>query len=251
MRFWSICANLCAPIFVTALLYSTSTGAATLESVQEKIDIAVSPDKSAEARVEAANSMTEGWPDSVPVLMQNIDAYYQSSEGRPYSEDAAAKLVPLTDLLVTIVVNKDGSAQKFRETDTDKTVDLLAWAARGDDRDLRFNSSYILAKVVDNSNLCIILHHLRDPSIGYSGRINLLQIAIPAASNAYRENVEATKETVDKLRDRVEGKDAMLLNFLDQNAAASKNANQPLPSESYCAQYDIETGLTASPAVTP
>lgn len=212
-------------------------------SLQEEIDIAISPEQSNEARVDASNRLAETWQDSVPLLLRNIDAFYQSNESPPYASDAAAKLIPLTDVLVKIVVNKDGSVQKFRESDTVKTVDLLAATAGGAERDLRFNSSYILAKVVDDDNLCVILHRLREPNLGYSGQSNLLQIAISGTNNASRENVNAAKQTAERLKKTTEGKIAVLVNLLDQLATSKGEGAEPLPANSYCARYDIETGV--------
>ena len=156
MRVQPVHVSFSAAAAVALLLSSISSPSPAPSSAQEAIDVAISPEQATGARVEAANAVTEGWRDSLPLLLQNIDAYYQSGESGPYAEDAAAKLVPLTDLLVRIIINQDGSVQKFREIDTEKTIDLLAAAAGGTERDLRFNASYILAKTVDDDNLCVI-----------------------------------------------------------------------------------------------
>ena len=218
--------------------------------IQPAIDAAKSPERDAQTRVDAVAKLVDGWKDSLPVLIQNIDAYYRSDVGSPYTQDDVASLLPLTDIVVSIVLNKDGAVQAFRNADTDKTIKILAWATRGDptveqSRNLRFNASYILASVVDNSNLCIVLDHLRDPELGPIGTINLLQVATGAAGYAYQENAAATLRTVDILRPRVAqgglGKAAILVESLAGSTRMSPNAETPLPSDaSYCQDYDYE-----------
>lgn len=239
MRVGLICGCLCA--------ISVFAFAAT--SIQQVIDAAISPDQSNDARVEAANRLKEIWPDSVPLLLRNIDSYYKGADGSPYSEDATAKLIPLTQLLADVVAKSDGSVQTFREKESQETIDLLAAAAGDPERDLRFNSSYILAKVVDDDNLCVILHRLRDPKLGYSGQVNLLQIAISGTSTASRENVQAAKETAEWLKASTEGQVAVLVNLLDQIGSARERTADPQLPDSFCARYNVETGI-ATPAET-
>jgi hypothetical protein len=251
MRVQPVHVSFSAAAAVALLCLSMSALSSATSSTQEAIDVAVSPEQSTGARVEAANAVTEGWRDSLPLLLQDIDAYYQGDKTKPYAEDVAAKLVPLTDLLVRILINQDGSVQKFREVDNERTIDLLAAAAGGTERDLRFNASYILAKTVDDGNLCVILHRLRDQDLGYAGQVNLLQIAISGTSNAGRQNVQAAAQTVELLKKTTEGKVAVLVNLLDQIARSRENAAEPLPPESYCARYNIETGVATAPSETP
>ena len=242
MRVWLISGCLCA--------ISISTIALAATSIQEAIDAAISPDQSNDTRVSAANRLKEVWPDSVPLLLRNIDAYYKRVDGSPYSEDAIGKLIPLTQLLADVVANSDGSVQTFRDKESQATIDLLAAAAGDGERELRFNSSYILAKVVDDDNLCIILHRLRDPSLSYNGQVNLLQIAVTGTSNASRENVEAAKKTAELLIRGTEIETATLVYLLQQIASAREVDATPLPPDSYCAHYDVETGI-ASPGDLP
>jgi hypothetical protein len=242
--------RLFSTLFVTLSLVAPARviAADALDWVQPAIDIAKSPEKEAQARVDAMALLTERWKDSLPILIQNIDAYYRA-DSDPAAEDVAG-LLPLTDLAVTIVLNKDGAIEDFRQSDTDKTIKLLAWATRGpqtieQNRNLRFNAAYILASVVDNSNLCIILDHLRDPELGPNGLVNLLQVAMGTARSAYKENAEATLATVDILRPRVAeggpGKIAVLVESLGASAMLSPNAETPLPFDAqYCRGYDYE-----------
>jgi hypothetical protein len=199
--------------------------------LQEKLNTAISPGN-ADTRVPAAKAVTEGWQDSLPVLIQNISTYYQS-DGKSYSHETIAKLLPLTDLLVSIVETKDGAIEKFREVDTSETVDVLTLAAASDDRDLRLNASSVLYKVVDDDNLCIVFHRLRDPKLGSSGQLNLLQIAVWGANTAARENLQAAKETAEKLKASAEenpnqtsgdGDRALYVNTLDSLASGRESA---------------------------
>jgi hypothetical protein len=238
-------------LIVLIVLLVAPAAAQAPDWVQPAIDVAKSPAKDAQARVDAVAKLTDGWKDSLPVLIQNIDAYYRSDVGAPYTQDDVASLLPLTDIVVTIVLNKDGAIQAFRDADTDKTIKILTWATRGDptveqSRNLRFNASYILASVVDNSNLCIVLDHLRDPKLGPVGMTNLLQVATGAASYAYKENADATLTTVDILKPKVAqgglGKTAILVQSLAGSASMSPNAETPLPSDAaYCRDYDYDT----------
>jgi hypothetical protein len=249
---------------VTALLSPTSLSAATLGSLQEKLNTAISPGN-ADTRVPAAKAVTEGWQDSLPVLIQNISTYYQS-DGKSYSHETIAKLLPLRDLLVSIVETKDGAIEKFREVDTSETVDVLTLAAASDDRDLRLNASSVLYKVVDDDNLCIVFHRLRDPKLGSSGQLNLLQIAVWGANTAARENLQAAKETAEKLKASAEenpnqtsgdGDRALYVNTLDSLASGRERMAKPLPPNSYCARYNVDRGVAvrsesvAVPSETP
>jgi len=242
-----LCLYLC---FTVALPPVVEAAADTPAWVQASIEVAKSPDSSAQARVDAARSLTDAWHDSLRALIQNVDGYYRTDTARPYTSEDIGNLVPLTDIIVTVVVNKDGGVQLFRKLETEKTIKVLAWATRGSDnsaseRSLRFNSAYILANVVGNSNLCIILDHLRDPDLGPNGMINLLQVAAVVAGHAYKENLEAIRGTVAILRPRVadagSGKIAILVATLSQLAESSPNSDMPLPDESsYCRAYQYE-----------
>ncbi len=229
-------------IFVTAFLIFGEVIAETAAGVDATIGIVKSPE--ATGRVEAAKSLADSWPKSLPTLTEQIDSYYQTGAGPPYEDEDIPTLVVLTDVVRTIVVNKKGGIQAFRKVDTDNTIKLLTWASRGPHRSLRLNATYILANVVDNTNLCIILDHLRDPELGPNGMVNLLQVAISVASYAYKENVEATMATVDILSPRVantgSGKIDILVDILSRRVGKSKNAEVLLPPALwlYCRDYN-------------
>lgn len=219
--------------------------AAMPDWVQSSINIAKSRDKSVELRVDKANSLTNSWQESLPVLMQNLDSYWAPSASRTLATDSVQSLIPLTDLVASIVVNKQGAVEAFRSADlasSGKTVDLLAAAAGGQDRSLRYNASYILAAVVDDANLCILLHHLRDPDFSADGQANLLQIATSAVSNASRDNVKAAADTATRLQQTAQGQAAALATLLGELATARLAVAPATPGDSYCARYNVDTG---------
>ena len=76
----------------------------------------------------------------------------------------------------------------------------LLWAARGQNQSLRLNATLILGNVVDNTTVCYVLHHLRDPDINPNGRANMLGVTLAVASYAYEENANAIEETLKLLR---------------------------------------------------
>jgi hypothetical protein len=221
--------------------------------VQERIDISKSPETDMGERRSAARSLTDDWKQSLPGLIQQVDAYYRPDLTPPYREDDVPSLVALTDVFRTIIVNKDGAIQAFREADTDKTIRLLSWAARGPFANLRFNATYILASVVDNSNVCIVLQHLRDPTISPEGQDNLVQIVLAVADYAYKENAQAIEDTVRLLTNRnaPAGKSGIRLVQLDQSARQSANADVPIPPgtpDSMCKNFDYNAQLTSASA---
>jgi hypothetical protein len=230
------------------VLPGPTTAMETADWIQPAINTVKSPKQEAQARVDAVALLTENWKESLPAIVENIDAYYRAEGIQPYTQDDVAGLLPLTDLAVKIILTKDGAIGTFRESDTANTIKLLTWAARDPEnieqnRNLRFNATYILAGVVDNSSLCIVLDHLRDAKLNPNGKVNLLQVAASAARFAYKENVKAALETVDIMSPRVNEnptpKSVVLLKALAGNATASPNAEMPLPFEAtYCRDYD-------------
>jgi hypothetical protein len=240
------CAGACAILLLVFLPADWAT-AETPASIQAAIDIAKSPDKGAQARVDAAKSLTDAWEASLPVLIQNIDWYYRTDAGQPYNEGDIQTLIPLTDLVLTILVNNypvDDTFRKVEEGEDNKTIKLLAWGARGTDKGLRYNSAYILGNVIDNTNLCIILDHLRDPELSREGRVNLLQVAVPTASYAYKENVQDILATVRTLRPQIPGSGyplPFLVDVLEGRAMNSLKKDVPIPRNEpgavYCLSY--------------
>src|SRR5262249_32841647 len=111
------------------------------------------------------------------------------------------------------------------------------WASRSANRNTRLNATYILASVADNTNLCIVLDHLRDPDLSADGRVNLLQVAKTVAPYAYSDNVEqilAVTTDLKKLRAAPNENLTLtkaLLGDLETRAKESINFNIGLPDE--------------------
>jgi hypothetical protein len=218
-------------------LLCVATPAGSVEvpaGVQEKIDLSKSPDADMRERSSSGRSLTDDWRQALPGLIQQVDTYYQYGTP-PYREDDVPSLVALTDIIRAIVLNREGAVQAFRSEDTKKTIQLLTWAARGSAEGLRRNATLILAAVIDNSNLCIVLDQLRDPNLTEDGRANLIQVATPAASYAYKENVEDVERTADIIRPLSTTPPLpYLLNNLEVRTMNSLNRDIPLPGNAAC-----------------
>jgi len=237
---------------------SASADPQTNDWIQPPIDTAKSSVKGTQERIDAVALLTERWKESLPELIKNIDSYYRAvDQGMPFADDDVPGLISITDIVMTIFLNKDGATQLVREVDTTKTVNMLAWATRlsqgqEQNRNLRFNAAYILASVVDNDKLCIVLDHLRDKTLGPLGMLNLLQVGIAGARDAYRENAQATKATAEILRPRVadagSGKIAFLVEALASSADESPNRDVPLPEQaSTCRDYPYPLSSLRAP----
>jgi hypothetical protein len=199
-------------------------------------------------RVAAARRLVESWRVSLPTLMQEIE---RLPKGRVTAWSAADKqyAIALTETVKTILATTEQAIQAFRQCDNERIVKTLAWAARGDETALRINSANILGNVVDNTTICFILHHLRDPDIDLRGRANLLGIAVAVAGYAHRENVEAIIATLQILNDRVRGDNLgqtqKLILELAERSARSTNGSVALPDSlaTYCRGYPYSASL--------
>jgi hypothetical protein len=195
-----------------------------------------------EQRIATGRKLVESWRGSLTALMQEIS---QLPKGPVSSWSAAEKqyATALTDTMKTILATTDQAIQAFRQCDSDRVVKRLAWAARGDETVLRINSANILGNVADNTTVCFVLHHLRDPSINVSGRANLLGVAVAVAGYAHKENVQAITDTLAILAERLKGDNLgqtqKLVLELGERARRSTNANVPLPDAlaSHCRGY--------------
>ena len=221
----------------------------SLDWLEMAIGTAKSPAKDTQARIDAAEFLTENWRDSLPSLIQDIDAYYRPDIEPPYMDEDIASLLPLISLVKVILRDEGDAVEVFRQYDTDKTIKLLAWATRTtktDQRDSNFRSdaTVILASVVDNSTHCIVLDQLRDPTISSNGLINLVQVATPAAGSAYQENFDAIKTTINFVRARAErvgaGKIYFFVSRLFGEASASPNREEPLPPRFWVYYQDYD-----------
>lgn len=231
--------------------FCASSVAAEPDKVQKAIDIAKSEQAPPQERVDAAAWLKNEWAEAVPVVIKNINGYYRTEVGPPFTPDDAQALLPLTDILASIVVNNPPAVKKFREEEAKiETVKLLTWATRrprqgAHQTKFRFNAAYILASVVDNGTLCIILDHLQDEGLGVHGTANLLQVAAIAVRSANTENTEAARKTVSILKERpAKSKEFdVLLNSLEQGIEANQFVRAPSPSDAYCSKYDYDMVL--------
>ena len=152
-------------------------------------------------RTGAAKLLIGNWEKSLPLLVKELAAL-ESSAPNPGRTDETY-LVAITDVVRTVIANNNSATDLFRKSDDisgingSKVVQTLAWSARGDNKDLRINATYILANVVDNSNVCVVLDHLRDPKLPENGRVNLLQVVVPVASYAYKDTMDQINKTMD------------------------------------------------------
>jgi hypothetical protein len=234
---------------IVGLLFAGVAEAGTSDWVQRAINDAVSEDKPAQARIDAAARLANDWQTSLPVLVQNINGLYRSDLGTPYTKEDAATLLPLTDILASIVINNEGAIKEFRkQPDADKTVKILIWAtrrprAKDKNPNLRFSATYILASVVDNSNLCVILHHLRHDRLGNTGKANLLQVATVGTLLANEANVREAEKTVEIVEVRGFQKAhqeelEVLLNGLKRSIAEAKSEMSTRRDSEECACYN-------------
>ena len=160
----------------------------------------------------------------------------------------------LLDVVQTILASTNLAIQSFRQCRDDTIIKRLAWAARDEDdfaTTLRVRAANILANVVDSTDVCFVLHQLRDRSIGIRGRANLLAVTLAMAGYAYQENAKAIKDTLTIVsqnlpKDAAELSDTqrLILNVTDR-LANSENASTLLPPylQKYCKSYSYDGPL--------
>jgi hypothetical protein len=155
-----------------------------------------------DVRSSAASTLAESWKDYLPGLIGAVNSF----DGRTLDDMTVPDrdyLSRVTDVLRTIVVNDPAAIREFRDRDDDKTARVLIWAARSNFREMRVNSTFILASVADNTNVCIALYHLQQSNISPDGIINLLQVVISVSGYIYQENYDLAKQTMDILQENV------------------------------------------------
>lgn len=215
----------------------------TVEYLQPTIDLLKSDNN--DQRVSAARTLVDSWKVSLPSLMRVIEQFDRLDDVNSWTPLDKQYATLVTETIKTILVSTNLAIQAFRQCDNDKVIKTLSWWARSDERALRVNSANILANVVDNTTICFVLHHLRDPKINVPGRANLLGVTVAVASYAYSENVDAIKDTLNILKTNL-GNDAEALpqtrqlmaeigNRIDHNS--NKNAQIPDALGSYCKKY--------------
>jgi hypothetical protein len=187
-------------------------------------------------RVPAASFLLENWQRALDDLIADLRALDRGKPDSAPPESELASLIPVTDVLRSIVLNQTGAVQAFREQDDERSIRTLIWASRSPNRNLRINATYVLASVADNTNLCMVLDHLRDRNLNADGRINLLQVAITVAPYAYEENVAHVVNAVADLKKLTAGTKenlamtTQLLAELETRAKDSINAKSKLPA---------------------
>lgn len=216
----------------------TELGLASLKDVDEKV------------RLSAGRSLVDNWRSSVPGLIVELGRI-KKTDTNSWSESEQKQAIFLTEIMRTILSSNDASIALFRQCDNDKVIKTLAWAARGSLAPLRLNAASILANTVDNTTVCFILHHLHDPSISVNGRANMLGITVAVASYAYKENVDAIKQTLAQVQQHLDASDNQLTQTkqliveISSRALKDKNADTPLPValKEYCFNYDYAAPL--------
>ena len=187
-------------------------------------------------RTAASKLLIDDWTTSLEPLAKELAKLEPAAAASNHSPADIQAMLGITDALRSILANKekDGAIDKFRKIDDDpKVIQALAWMARSDNRDLRINSTYILANVIDNTNVCIVLKHLSDPTINANGRINLLQTITPVASYAYKENKELIEKILPDVKASAKSdneKTLAIINQVTQRLKTSSNATDPLPA---------------------
>jgi hypothetical protein len=245
------CIAVALVIAVQAMPYSASGQSTPPDSDDARIKASVQTIKAGEVseRGAATKFLIEHWEKALPALVTEIGALDRGTATTP-SDPELASVLPITDALRAILVNKDGSIQAFRTTPgKDKAVRTLIWGARSGNQPLRINSTYSLANVTDNTTLCYVLDHLQDKQLSPDGRVNLLQVAMPVASYAYSENFDATKITIAAVRDTIKNskekfeQTAKLASDLETRVNNSINKSEHLPSQiSMCNSYTPKFG---------
>ncbi len=198
-------------------------------------------------RAASAQALIVDWRATVPTLIKELENFDGPTER--WSSDQQAYFATISDVLRSIVTDNTQAITLFRQCDNERAIRSLAWAARSTVRSIRVNGTYVLASVADNTNVCILLHHLRDKSITPDGRVNLLQVVAVVAAYAYRQNIEAMRDTIKTLNTNLSRTDqttrtAELLRLIEQRAGKSINLENPLPpSYRPCYNYDFAGAL--------
>ncbi len=202
----------------------------------------------AKQRIEAAESLSQNWRKAMGPVLREISSFKSEIDiiSNAKVRDRELYFRALTDTLREMINRGSREAVNlFRETDNHDVIYTLLRAARGSDRGIRINSTIILANVSDNSSVCVAVDELRAGDLDDNGRINLLQIVQTVASYMYKQNWDATKQTLGIVKtnlDRTETKEyERTLNFIkdiDGRLERNQRKNDPLPPRhSACADY--------------
>lgn len=174
----------------------------------------------------AASALINNWRTSLPTVMRELSKISGSADG--WTPSQQSYFLSVTDVLRTVLSTNVEAIKLFRDCHDSSTIKPLIWAARGSNQGMRLNSTLILGNTVDNTSVCLVLHHLRDPGISVNGRANLLGVTYAVASYAYSDNVKAIKDTLDLLRPKIESNATQTLKLIDDitsrvNASTNKS----------------------------
>jgi hypothetical protein len=197
-----------------------------------------------DAQVKTAMTFIQNWSSSLPDLMIEIGNIKPAHLTAPVEKQWAEFLF---DVVKTMLGSNDQAIRLFRLCPTKEgAIKVLAWTARGDNTSLRINGANILANTVDNTTVCFVLHHLRDPTISTPGRANLLGVTRAMASYAYKEIVADIKATIEKVNANIANRPAAeltqtrkLIDDILDRVAKSSNRDADLPSalRQFCKDY--------------
>lgn len=188
------------PIIASILCLADAAVSQTQQLSEPQINIRLLKSGQPTERATAAAKLAEKWQDSLVPVVTATGAYSPSALDAKSTD--MQNFQDLVDVLGNIVVNQNGAIKLFRDkaNGNRKAIENLIWAAQSDNRALRLNSTYVLANVADNTNLCLVLDQLLDPKLSADGRVNLLQVVQVVASYAYKQNVTSTRSTIQKLQ---------------------------------------------------
>jgi hypothetical protein len=203
--------------------------------------------KKADDTSPSARNLVENWRANLPDLRKDIERMRLTPPSTwPPADLQWATLV--TNIAKTILESNDLAITLFRQCrdGLDQVIKALVWAARGDETNLRINAASILANVVDNTTVCFVLHHLRDPTISASGRVNLLGVTVGMASYAYKENVDSIQQTIRRLN--LSGDTTQTQRLIDElltRIQRSPNRDTSLPDNlsMFCKNYNYDGPL--------
>jgi hypothetical protein len=202
-------------------------------------------------RLTAASTLGQIGKDALPALMAAIPQLLRrNAEPSTWPSTQRDVAIVLTDVIRAILSDDRPSILRFRQCTTDAIIKPLTWAARGDNQRLRVSAANILANVVDNTTVCIVLHHLRDTNISTNGRANLLGVTNSMASYAYRENVTDISKTLEIVNAQIGSTPGLdqsrsIVRDIYSPLAQSENKDTSLQSslKEYCGNYNFNTPL--------
>ncbi len=196
-------------------------------------------------RAVAASSLIREWRTSLPTVMSELEK--NSGPADRWPPDQSSYFLSVTDILRTTLSTNAEAISLFRACDNTSIIRPLVWAARGQNKGLRLNGTLILGNIADNTTICIVLHHLRDPALDPNGRANLLGVTFAVAGYAYSENSREILKTLDLIKSKVDPDMAQtqkLVSDIFTRVNASPNKSTPMAlGDNTCATYKYDGPL--------